>query len=348
MGYREYAKHEIMKKSKLLVQNGGINELAEIEVNGEKQYILIEGADRTKPFCMFMHGGPGSPFPYGVSARTLYPEITENCVAVYYDQRGAGKSYHRSSDIGKMSLEQFVADANVVVDYVRKQYNQEKVYIVGQSFGTIIATQIVAEHPEKFHAYIGFAQITSIIEGQSLAYEWLIKEARSQNNTKTLQKLDKIGEAPYFGEREDQFSTLINEYKGFNYSDEVVSKANLFSLVKGALTSPDYSLADIYKTFISGADFSINQAQSLKEEIIRTNFFETVPTIQVPVYIIQGRHDKQASYDLARDYYEALDAPQGKSFFTLENSAHIPNKTDEKIFVEHLQKIIGNKEIQLE
>ncbi|QDQ01913.1 hypothetical protein FOH38_16245 [Lysinibacillus fusiformis] len=120
LSYRFYVQQQIKKESAELIQNGGISELKEINVDGDKHYILVEEKDKEKPYCLFLHGGPGSPFPYGVSARSLYPEITENCIAVYYDQRGSGKSFNKELDIKTMNLPQFTEDANIIVDYIRE------------------------------------------------------------------------------------------------------------------------------------------------------------------------------------------------------------------------------------
>ncbi|MGE7113881.1 alpha/beta fold hydrolase [Lysinibacillus sp. NPDC047702] len=339
-GYRLVVQQHIIQKSAEIIENGGISELKEIAVNGDKQFILVEGQDKEKPFCLFLHGGPGSPFPYGVSARTLYPEITENCVAVYYDQRGSGKSFNKELSIDTMNLSQFIEDATIIVDYIREHYQQEKVFVIGQSFGTIIGTQLVSKYPEKFHAYLGIAQITDIIKGQELGYSWLKNKAQDNDDEKTLSILEDLGKGPYLEEDEDRFSDLINQYKGMNYFDETIEKVNLFDLIKGAFTSPDYSLRDLYTAFISGPQFSLIKSQELKKEIILTNFFDTVKSIDVPVYIIHGKYDKQANYELAKQYYELLDAPNGKEFITLKHSAHYPNQLDSPIINDTIKNML--------
>jgi len=41
------------------------------------------------------------------------------------------------------------------------------------------------------------------------------------------------------------------------------------------------------------------------------------------VYFFTGRYDYTTSFDLARDYFQQLDAPI-KGFYTFEHSAHSP------------------------
>lgn len=194
--YRSIVQQQIKQQSTAIIENGGISELKEITVNGGKQFILVEGQDKERPFCLFLHGGPGSPFPYGVSARTLFPEITENCVAVFYDQRGSGKSYNKNLSLNTMNLAQFTEDANSIVDFIRVHYKQEKIFIIGQSFGTVIGTQLIARYPEKFHAYLGISQLTNPTKGQELGYEWLKNEAQAIDDEKTLRILESFEKNP--------------------------------------------------------------------------------------------------------------------------------------------------------
>lgn len=342
-GYRSYRRATRFRKGEVLSRNGGISVVKELKIGGIKQYILIEGQDRTAPACLFLHGGPGSPFPFGVSSRSLYLEITRCCVAVYYDQRGAGKSYHKDIDPQTMNIEQFIADANEVVDYVRNLLNQEKLFLVGNSFGTIIGTELAHRFPEKFHAYIGLGQVANIIEGQHLAYVWLLKQAEANQDAKMVRMLRELGGAPYFGEREEKLGDFLNKSTGNNYKDENTEPASIFGMIKGAFTSPDYSISDIYKTIVSGAKFSILECKNLQEEIIKTNFFATISEIKIPVYFYQGKYDLMTNFEVARKYFDQLIAPEGKEFIVLENSAHYPNKQDFTAFLNGLAMIITKR-----
>jgi pimeloyl-ACP methyl ester carboxylesterase len=109
----------------------------------------MEGKDKRKPVILFLHGGPGVPFPFGVCARAAFPEITKNFVAVYYDQRGSGKSYNKDIPMETMNINQFIEDTDVIVGYLTKRFNTDKVIIAGTSWGTIVGTKYSSKHPEK-------------------------------------------------------------------------------------------------------------------------------------------------------------------------------------------------------
>ena len=40
---------------------GSISAIEKINLGGLDQYVIIRGADSTKPVMLFLHGGPGSP-----------------------------------------------------------------------------------------------------------------------------------------------------------------------------------------------------------------------------------------------------------------------------------------------
>lgn len=61
----------------------------------------------------------------------------------------------------------------------------------------------------------------------------------------------------------------------------------------------------------------------------------------IPVYFIQGLHDFTTSYDLAKEYFELIEAPS-KEFYTFENSAHMPSYEEPEKFKEILLGIQKN------
>ncbi|OCA88214.1 hypothetical protein A8F94_10440 [Bacillus sp. FJAT-27225] len=339
LGLREVNQFIIKKNAGKLASDGGVSELVELDVNGTKQYLLIEGKDTSKPVLLFLHGGPGQPFPFGVSARGKYPELTEDYVAVYYDQRGSGKSYFKDIPMETMNINQFLDDTDVVVDYLRTRFEAEKIMIAGISWGSIIGTKYSSLHPEKVGAYIGISQFVDLQETQRRSTEFLKGIAQQEKDEQMLNDLESLGEPPYTGNADEIWSKYLSRYGGDNYEDENVKKASIFGLIKSAFISPDYSLSDIYKSMASGATFSLLEAKNLQAEINQVNLIKDVPRFEVPVYLIQGKHDGLTNYELTKEYFDNLEAPKGKGFTTLEQSAHYPNEEDFNILVAKLKEI---------
>jgi pimeloyl-ACP methyl ester carboxylesterase len=89
-----------------------------------------------------------------------------------------GLSY--STDIPKESLttEQYIADTLAGTDYLRRRFGQERIYLMAHSGGTFFGIQAVTRAPERFHAYIGVAQMTNQLRSEQLAYEYMLQRFR--------------------------------------------------------------------------------------------------------------------------------------------------------------------------
>ena len=73
--------------------SGSISTIEKVMLGGQEQYLIIRGADSSKPVMLFLHGGPGSPeFAF---MNNTNRDIEKDFVMVYWEQRGAGKSYSK-------------------------------------------------------------------------------------------------------------------------------------------------------------------------------------------------------------------------------------------------------------
>jgi len=63
---------------------------------------------------------------------------------------------------------------------------------------------------------------------------------------------------------------------------------------------------------------SLFSLKHLWPDVINKNLFNDIDSIQVPVYIFQGKYDYQTPYSVAKDFFDQLKAPQ-KEFFTFNN-----------------------------
>lgn len=336
--YRYYKQKQILVKSTELIKNDGVSTVKEITLGGIKQYILIEGENKDLPIVLFLHGGPGQPIPFGVSSRSLFPDLTDDFIAVYWDQRGSGKSFHKDIDQQTMNIEQLIKDTNELVDYLKAQFNQEKIFLVGTSWGTVLGTEMIHRYPNKFYAYIGNGQMVNPMEGINISHKWLKQKAEQTNHKKLLKKLESFGHDTLSVKQLDIIGDLVMEEGGANYQDDQVKAASTWGLAKGIFFSPDYTLSDIYAALKSGFEFS--NTENLKKEIFQIDFRKTIKKVDVPIYFIHGKYDMVCPLELVEEYYDMLDAPKGKHLILLEESAHIPNENDLHMFINtHLKEI---------
>lgn len=108
---------------------GSISTIEKVMLGGVEQYLIIRGADSTKPVMLFLHGGPGSPeYPF---IRTTNPDLEKDFVMVYWEQRGAGKSYSKDLDVKSMTLAQMISDTRELSQILAARFGQEKIYLMG-------------------------------------------------------------------------------------------------------------------------------------------------------------------------------------------------------------------------
>ncbi|MHC0039722.1 alpha/beta fold hydrolase [Pseudoneobacillus sp. C159] len=319
--HRYIGQQKIEKISQAIVDKGGISEVRKVKLGGVNQYILIEGSKKTNPIVLMLHGGPGSPFPFGVSSRGSFPELTEDFTVVYWDQRGAGKSYDKNIPKDTINLEQLVSDANELVDYLRNEFGQDRINLAGQSWGTAIGLNLVHRYPEKFNRYVANAQIVSIPETQKVGYQWL--KTKAEKNVKLKKELDKLGQPPYTErEREEIFGDLLKKNGAYTYKNEKGEGVSELSLIKGAWTSPDYSLKDLYVGLVSGFHFSWND--TFFNEFVHYDFSE-ITDVQVPMTIVQGSEDYIVPRKVTEAFVEEQQYPDKHHYIILDETAHFPD-----------------------
>jgi pimeloyl-ACP methyl ester carboxylesterase len=87
-----------------------------------------------------------------------------------------------------------------------------------------------------------------------------------------------------------------------------------------SLRCPDYTLSEKYRTWHGKAKSGVAM---LWEPMLKSDLAVDIPAVKIPVYFFHGIYDLTCSYDVAKSYFEKLEAPV-KEFFTFEKSAHSP------------------------
>ena len=95
-----------------------------------------------------------------------------------WDQRGSGKSYAALDPTSTYTLERWSADTIALTDYLRDRFAEEKIYLLGESWGSTLGVLAVQERPDLFHAYIGSGQMVSQRETDRIIWRDLLAYAR--------------------------------------------------------------------------------------------------------------------------------------------------------------------------
>lgn len=297
-------------------RNGGVAELAAVTIGGVDQWLEIRGASENLPVLLYLSGGPGQSDL--ALSRALLDELTADFIVVGWDQRGTGKSY-AAFDPEKITPEVFVADAIEVTNYLRQRFAEEKIYLMGESWGSLLGVLTVQERPDLFHAYIGSGQMVSPKVTDQQIYEDLIAEAARQGKQGLVDQLTGFGPPPYgdlwaYGVIMQNYPLIEGDYDPPQaYLDRGEESGVGFWGIMGS----EYNAIDKINVLRGLIDVFATMYPQLQEIDFRVD----APTLEVPVYLIDGVHELAGRRDLAHAWFEALDAPV-KMMYTFENGGH--------------------------
>jgi proline iminopeptidase len=297
---------------------GSIAELTAVELGGHEQAISIRAADADKPVLLYLSGGPGqSDIAF---ARALLQPFEQEFVVVVWDQRGSGKSYAALDPTSTYTLEGLVGDTIDLTDYLRDRFVEEKIYLLGESWGSTLGVLAVQERPDLFHAYIGSGQMVSQRETDRMIWRDLLAYADRTANGELYDQILTLGEPPY---RDTPWAnSVVMGYYGLletPYSPPAayVARGEASGVGQFGLMGSEYTFVENANLIRGLVDMFSLMYPQLQEIDFRTG----VPTLEVPIYVLDGENELRGRRELAHEWFAQLNAPH-KELITYENAGH--------------------------
>lgn len=280
-------------------------------VDGAELFLQTRGADRSAPVVLWLHGGPGG------AERPLFRyfngDLEEHCVVSYWDQRGAGRSFDPEADPRRLTVARHLADLDVVVDRLRDRFGRDKIVVIGHSWGAALGLLYAQSHPDKLAAFVGVAPLISMREAQRSEYEFVVAEASRRDDEDAKARLREIGPPPYETALQGlEIERLADRY-GAVFHDSPNRVSVLLRGMLGGLVTP-WEIPQ----FIRSNEVSL---EAMHAELLGLDLSRSVPSVDVPVVFLLGRHDRHVDARIAAAYFESLDAPV-KRLMWFEHSAH--------------------------
>lgn len=299
---------------------GSVAEERWVRLGGVDQYVLIRGRDRTAPLLVNVHGGPG------MSERALYrfhnAVLEDHFTVVYWDQRGAGKSFDPGLDPASLTIDRMSRDLTDLVDQLRAAFAQDKVLLLAHSWGTVLALEHIARRPETVAAYVGVGQVTRQLDSEAEGYAWALARAEAKGPAKAVTALRRIGPPPWTADEMLVERDWLYKLGGF-YADPPAP----LDYLRQVLATPETAWTDLAPMF-KAMPWSIGH---LWEENQAYDAFARHTALDVPVFLLLGRHDHAVSPTLANTWLQALDAPLKRAIW-YETAGHMVPAEDPEAF----------------
>ena len=291
--------------------SGSIAEIAHRQLGGIDQWVMIRGESVANPPLILLHGGPG--LSETVFFRHFNAPLERAFTVVYWDQRGAGKSFDRTIPRSSMTVEQFISDLDELIDAVCTRLGKTKVAIFGHSWGSALGMLYAARFQEKVAAYVGSGQIGDWAAGESASYAFALAEAQRLGKQRALSKLRAIGPPPHTAD------DLWTQRMTLSRLEGGMRPRALWKLGRAVLGGQETSIRDLPSTS-RGFRFSLG---AMWTEVSRLNLIELEPAVEMPVFFFLGRNDHWVPVEISVAYINALTAPS-KRLVWFEESGHEP------------------------
>jgi pimeloyl-ACP methyl ester carboxylesterase len=304
---------------------GSIATLETVELNGSRQWVSMRGRDVNKPVLLFLAGGPGG--SQLSTERFALGGLEDHFVVVNWEQPGAGKSFE-SVARSTITPERYIEDAHALVLLLRERFGQEKVYVLGESWGSALGILLVQRYPELFHSFIGTGQMVAFLDNDLMCYDFAIQLAQQRGDTEKVDTLTRQGPPPYYGKGTawKQATYLLDTFSYMNQNPAIADNgANTFR----DLAAPEYGLYDKVSWFRG----VLETLDVVYPQLWEVDFRKQVTKLEVPVYFLIGRHDVNAPTVLVEEYYDLLEAPY-KEIVWFEHSGHNPWVSESGRFVQ--------------
>jgi pimeloyl-ACP methyl ester carboxylesterase len=308
---------------------GSVAELATIPIGGHDQVVMLRGRDVDAPVMLFLEGGPGGT---AIGAmRQAGQDLEQDFVVATWDQRGTGKSIAAREPVETLTLDQMVADTIEVADYLRDRFDEQRIYLVGSSWGTTLGVLTAQARPDLFHAYVGLGQMVDQQETDKLMYAQSLDYAQRVGDQALATTLQRLGPPPYQDMLAYPIALSSNpqwlDYpRGADYEPGAEYPASLFV--------PEYTLTEQVRAM--GA--IIDTFAVLYPQLQEVDFRVDVPELAVPVFVVEGAYEAPGRSALALDWFQALDAPVTR-LVTWENSGHTPHLDEPGRFHEFMREV---------
>src|SRR5262249_15502403 len=263
-----------------------IDRLETIQLGGMNHWVRVRGTDLSHPVLLLMQQGPGLPIINEVRRFERLLALEEAFTVVYWDQRGTGLALRNVN--AEVSSALMISDTVLLLELLKDRFGSRP-YIAGFSFGATFAAWAAAQRPDLVAALVATGMDIDIPLAENTMYDFVLTTARQRGNRRAIRQLEAIGRPPHLDAK--PFSTPARWAFNFGGVETGTTyNGELRGVLLSLLRSPDYSIGDVLRTLRG-----ITSAQTaLLPQLASTDLVRTLPRVEVPIVLVQGRLDRVA------------------------------------------------------
>jgi proline iminopeptidase len=277
-----------------------------VNVTGGRVWYQVVGSDDATPL-LTLHGGPGYPHDYLEPLAALADERP----VVFYDQLGCGRS-DRPGDLSLWRAERFVEE----LGQVREALGLERTHILGQSWGSMLATDYALTRPAGL--------VSLILADPPLSIPRWLEDAAKYRRELPAEIQDTLNRHEAAGTTDsDEYDAAAMEY----YKRHVCRLDPWPDAIMRAFEGAGHV---VYETmwgpsefFMTGSLKGYDRASRLRE-------------IGVPTLFLCGRYD-EATPEATAWYHSLL---PGSKFVVFEQSSHMPHLEEPEAYLATVQDFL--------
>lgn len=285
-----------------------------IDVGDDHQLYTQEwGNKNAETTFLFLHGGPGT----GCNDRHKRRFDPNQHHVIFFDQRGSGRSLPYGS-LEHNTTEKLVEDINIILDH----YKQEKVVLIGASWGSTLALAYALEHPSRTEALV----LQGVFTGSSDEIEWLDKGLFKTFYPEAWEKYLAVTPKSHHN---NPTAYHINRVLGEDPS-EMGESGFAYEALEGSILSLDdrthsYDPLEYDPLPIRIEMYYMHHKCFMSDKHILKN----ASKLKMPVWIVQGRYDMVCPPKTAYELHQNL--PNSKLIWTIAGHKGSDRSNDDVI-----------------
>ncbi|MCR4943757.1 MAG: alpha/beta fold hydrolase [Clostridium sp.] len=300
---------------KQVIKENKVSEIHSFNLGGYNQKVLIEGKSKDLPIVITFHGGPGSPLPFSVGARGMFPEFTEKFIMVYWDQLGCGINNYPLDK--NFTIDKFATMAIDLINNIKSLFPSNKLYVFATSWGSILSAKVLERCPNIVNGVVVSGQIIKDIIFNDEVINALSQTKLSKDKIEAIRKINTDN---FTFKDLEMISDYLRKYT-YAYTNKKGKQISIAKLILGLMMSPDYKFKDFKAVMKNG----YTNNTFIWNGILNVDLSRVLKEIEIPYIILQGDTDIIAPTSWVKELVDRSSNSNLKCY-VVENTGHIPGQ----------------------